>query len=333
MKKISYYVAAFALCCGVSQTLTSCIEETEEPDDVKALRQAEIAKVNADAQKTLAEAKESEATAAKTNADAAYRNAETAIKEVDKAVKEGASAEEIQEAIAKYKSSIKTYTNNDVSAAKTAAKAFLPDQLNTDAAAAYTNYVAAKNAYLGYIDEFGNWVKGTVEELADAIQDTINNVDAIADKKQTILDLEASIAASNKAVEDLNKGLNKWKEDYTKGSSVSAPDESTMKGWNGTFDKTADNATTLYDKGLKVWNYLINTENVTVEKSTNKLALIKANKAQTDNKLWYYDNSYAPGVYNEFLAAQQANDQAKANYDEAKAKYDATIAAFQAINQ
>ena len=42
MKKLTYYVAAFALCCGVSQTLTSCVDETEEPDYVKAVREAEM---------------------------------------------------------------------------------------------------------------------------------------------------------------------------------------------------------------------------------------------------------------------------------------------------
>lgn len=44
MKKISYYVAAFALCCGVSQTLTSCVDETAEPEYVKEIRESEMAK-------------------------------------------------------------------------------------------------------------------------------------------------------------------------------------------------------------------------------------------------------------------------------------------------
>lgn len=62
MKKLSYYVAAFVLCCGVSQTLTSCVDETEEPDYVKQVREAEmkaeIAKDNKDAKQA---GKESEA--------------------------------------------------------------------------------------------------------------------------------------------------------------------------------------------------------------------------------------------------------------------------------
>lgn len=62
MKKLSYYVAAFVLCCGVSQTLTSCVDETEEPDYVKQVREAEmkaeIAKNNKDAKQA---GKESEA--------------------------------------------------------------------------------------------------------------------------------------------------------------------------------------------------------------------------------------------------------------------------------
>ncbi len=62
MKKLSYYVAAFVLCCGVSQTLTSCVDETEEPDYVKQVREAEmkaeIAENNKDAKQA---GKESEA--------------------------------------------------------------------------------------------------------------------------------------------------------------------------------------------------------------------------------------------------------------------------------
>ena len=62
MKKISYYVAAFALCCGVSQTLTSCVDETAEPEYVKEIRESEMAKELAENGKDAKTAgKESEA--------------------------------------------------------------------------------------------------------------------------------------------------------------------------------------------------------------------------------------------------------------------------------
>ena len=62
MKKISYYVAAFALCCGVSQTLTSCVDETAEPDYVKTIRESEMAKEIAENNRDAKKAgKESEA--------------------------------------------------------------------------------------------------------------------------------------------------------------------------------------------------------------------------------------------------------------------------------
>lgn len=51
MKKLSYYAASFAVCCMMSAAFTSCVDETEEPDYVKQVREsemkAEIAKNNA----------------------------------------------------------------------------------------------------------------------------------------------------------------------------------------------------------------------------------------------------------------------------------------------
>lgn len=330
MKKISYYVAAFALCCGVSQTLTSCIEETEEPDDVKALRQAEIAKINADAQKTLADAKESEANAAKTNADAAYREAETAIKAVEKAVKEGASAEEIQASIATYKATIQEKTNTMNSNGKTNATSFLLGKLNSDCPS-YQNFVAAEKAYLGY-DNSGSWEKGTLEKLADAIADTLD-VYAVQDKAQTILDLQQAVLSDAKTVEAKRKDFDDWKKDYNDGSSVKAPDEYDMTDWSGTFSKSDDNAATLYNKGCKVWEYEIKTIEVTNKVNSDRLAKVQANAAATDSELWYSSDPTAPGKYNNYEAAVQDNDHAKANYEKYKAMYEEELAALKAINQ
>lgn len=42
MKKLSYYAASFAVCCMMSAAFTSCVDETEEPDYVKQVREAEM---------------------------------------------------------------------------------------------------------------------------------------------------------------------------------------------------------------------------------------------------------------------------------------------------
>ena len=336
MKKISYYVAAFALCCGVSQTLTSCIEETEEPDDVKALRQAEIAKVNADAEYVKAQAAAENATAAKTNAEAEGQKVANAIKEVEKAIAEGSSAEQIQAAIAEYKAAIVKQNNEGVSQNKEAATAFLPDQLDADAGAAWSNYVDAKNAYLGFLSTTTNtWVKGTVELLADAIQDTLYDADAIQDKKQTILDLQAQVDVNNLALDKLNKAFDDWKNDYEDEKTVAGADESTMKDVTSSnpIKKTDEDAKTEYAKAVKCWNYKINTLKTTNEQKASRLTLVKANKAYTDSEVWYSTVPAAPGVYQVFEQAQQDNEHAKTVYEEAKAKYEAAIAALKAINQ
>ncbi|MDD6004013.1 MAG: hypothetical protein PUC50_17690 [Bacteroidales bacterium] len=115
MKKLSYYVAAFVLCCGVSQTLTSCVDETEEPDYVKQVREAEmkaeIAKNNKDAKQA---GKESEAAFTEaflngtlSNNTSAYKELETALSQLETAESEFKAVE----ALTKDPSWIKTKAN------------------------------------------------------------------------------------------------------------------------------------------------------------------------------------------------------------------------------
>ena len=62
MKKLSYYAASFAVCCMMSAAFTSCVDETEEPDYVKQVREAEMkAEIAAKQKQAKDSAKASEA--------------------------------------------------------------------------------------------------------------------------------------------------------------------------------------------------------------------------------------------------------------------------------
>lgn len=115
MKKLSYYVAAFVLCCGVSQTLTSCVDETEEPDYVKQVREAEmkaeIAKKNKDAKQ---DGKESEAAFTEAFLNGTLSNNTSAYEELNTALSQLETAEskfKAVEALTKDPSWIKTKAN------------------------------------------------------------------------------------------------------------------------------------------------------------------------------------------------------------------------------
>jgi len=62
MKKFSFYAASFAVCCMMSAAFTSCVDETEEPDYVKQVRDEKVKKELAEnAAAAKAAGKESEA--------------------------------------------------------------------------------------------------------------------------------------------------------------------------------------------------------------------------------------------------------------------------------
>jgi hypothetical protein len=333
MKKISYYVAAFALCCGVSQTLTSCIEETEEPDDVKALRQAEIARVNADAEYKKAQAASETADAAKTNAEVDGVKIDNAIKELQKALREGTQADSIAYYAAAVQSEIKKMKNSDITQAKTLAVTLLPAKLNASCPS-YGRYLEAAAKLNGgvYTDIYGN--STTVEKadskaqkLADAKEKLDNGVEELEAHLNYLAELQTNVAAAEQAQKATNKLYEKQKKAYEdkETSTCYAADESDFQGWDGTFD-ASDNDTRAdnWSKAGIVWTYLKALDENAVKEAKDELALA------TDNK------KFATG--SEYKKLVEAYNNAKANYDiqlaeyeEAKALYEAELEALQAV--
>ena len=306
MKKLSYYVAAFALCCGVSQTLTSCIEETEEPQEVKEMRQAEIAKLNAEAQKTKAEA--------------ANQEIENAIREVDKAVKEGASAEEIAKTIANYKSQALSFQKSN-------ATALLPAELNA-ACPSYKNFIVAQATYLGGIVNGADYGEGT-KAAFEAAEEALNtSVDEIYDQAVYIAGKEADVTAATNALNSTKKFETDYNTAYNDGTAVAKP-ASDLHSFSTTDTYKKDDADAAANKAnsVVVFTYLKAVAQADLDKATNALALAKENKTGA----YSWTNNSGTGVYDNYLAAKAENDRAEAAYNDLKAKYEGELAALQSI--
>ncbi len=306
MKKLSYYVAAFALCCGVSQTLTSCIEETEEPEEVKAMRQAEIAKIQA----------ETDAIIAGTEGT----RLDNAIKEVDKAVKEGASAEEIAKTIAEYKASA-------LANQKSNAVALLPAKLNA-ACPSYKAFMVAQATYLGGYDADNSYYGTGTQAAFDAAEEALNtSVDEIYDQAVYIAEQNAAVTAQTNALNATKKFESDYNSAYTAGDPVAKPADD-LKNFSSTTYTNADaDAATNKANSVVVFTYLKDVAQAALDKATNALNLAKENKTGA----YSWTNTSGTGVYDVYVAAKAKNDAAKAKYDDLKAKYDAELAALQSI--
>jgi hypothetical protein len=332
MKKISYYVAAFALCCGVSQTLTSCIEETEEPDDVKAMRQAEIAKINADAEYVKAQAASQNATAALTNAEVDAQKIDNAIKELQKALREGTQADSIAYYAAAVQSAIKKMKNTDITQAKELAVALLPAKLN----ASCPSYDAMQKAYT---DLYGGTVmlasgstynvavasaKKTILDNATAALD--NGVNELLLQLNYLAELQTNVAAKELALKNTKKQQSDWKKLYDDESTSCPAAAADFKSLSGTFDAS--------DKDIKadekakvdiVFTYLITLAENDLAKAQQELKLAEENKSFESTKA--YKN-----LFEAKETAQKEYDAKLAAYEEAKAKYEEELAALKAIN-
>ena len=326
MKKISYYVAAFALCCGVSQTLTSCIEETEEPDDVKALRQAEIARVNAQAESLKADAAKTNAEALESEANAALTNAEAAVKAVEKAVAEGASAEEIAKKIAEYKKAA-------LADQKEVAVALLPSTLNDDCDH-YESFLDAQAIYLGGEGpNVGTITKGTQKKFEEAEANLTLEFDAIEEQANALAEFEIAIRAAQANVDDMTKAMNDYNKTYGDGGSVgkaildaSDPMSSYISS-SETYTKSSEDKDKLKADADAYWKLQIAEQQNYKDKLQNKYDNAKANKINLGND-WYNGTD---GVYDLYLEAKAKNDIAKAEYEANKAAYEAELAALQSV--
>ncbi len=306
MKKLSYYVAAFVLCCGVSQTLTSCIEETEEPEEVKAMRQAEIAKIKADTDKIVAETE--------------GQRISNAIEEVNKAVKEGASAEEIAKTIAQYKSQALTYQKSN-------ATALLPAELNA-ACPSYGAFIDAQAEYLGGYNQYGSYVGEGTQVAFEATEAALNtSVDDIYAQAVYIAEQNAAVTAQTNALNATKKFENDYNSAYTAGDPVAKPTDDLKNFSSTTYTKADADAATNKANSVVVFTYLKDVAQAALDKATNALNLAKENKTGA----YSWTNTNGTGVYDKYVAAKAKNDAAKAKYEDLKAKYDAELAALQSI--
>lgn len=331
MKKISYYVAAFALCCGVSQTLTSCIEETEEPDDVKAMRQAKIAEINANAEYLKAQATTETADAALTNAKVDGQKIDNAIKELQKAIAEGTQADSIAYYAAAVQSAIKKMQNADITQSKELAVTLLPAKLNASCPS-YNRYLEAAAKLNGgvYPTEYGSvTVKkedSKAQILADAKEDLDNGVQELEAHLNYLAELQTKVAAAEQQQKNTNKLYDKQKKAYEdkETSTCYAADESDFQSWNGTFD-ASDNDTRAdnWSKAGIVWTYLKAKDENAVKEAKDELALAN------DNKKFESGSKYQKLVetYNN---AKANYDQQLAEYEEAKKLYEEELEALKA---
>lgn len=329
MKKISYYVAAFALCCGVSQTLTSCIEETEEPDDVKAMRQAEIAKINADAEKVKADAAAQTATAALTNAKVDGQKIDNAIKELQKALREGTQADSVAYYAAAVQSAIKEMQNDDIDEAKDLAVTLLPANLNASCPS-YNRYLeAAAKLNGGVYTSYGSSVTVKKEDskaqiLADATEDLANGVQELQAHQNYLAKLETKVAAAKLNQKNLDKQKKDWKEAYEDEKACSKAN-STLTDFEGTFDAgDKDIKQEEYDKAQIVWTYKIALAENAVKEAENELALANDNKK-------FDTNSAYQKLVEKYNNAKANYDLQLAEYEEAKKLYEEELEALKAV--
>lgn len=332
MKKISYYVAAFALCCGVSQTLTSCIEETEEPDDVKAMRQAKIAEINANAEYLKAQATTETADAALTNAKVDGQKIDNAIKELQKAIAEGTQADSIAYYAAAVQSEIKKMQNSDITQAKELAVALLPAKLN----AACPSYDAMQKAYAdlnggSVMLADGSTYTVTVAKakktiLDDATADLENGVDELLLQLNYLAELNTNVAAKELALKNTKKQQTDWKKQYEDESTTCPAAAADFKKLQGTFDAS--------DKDIKadekakvdiVFTYLITLAENDLAKAQQELKLAEENKS-------FESTDAYKDLFEAKETAQKEYDAKLAAYEEAKAKYEEELEALKAIN-
>ncbi|MBR4440733.1 MAG: hypothetical protein IKS00_04185 [Bacteroidales bacterium] len=316
MKKISYYVAAFALCCGVSQTLTSCIE-TEEPESVKAMREAEARRLDAETQKLLAEAAE---TNQKTDEAKAKQDLMVKAQEITNAVNQLAldkqkdswdltKADQLAADIANYQA-----------AAKEAKRDNELNFLDSKLAQQVPNY----NEYKQAAQELADAEK----ELADAADELANNLGLVKTAKLIELDLEKNILEEDANVANATKTQKDWQKQY---DDAEADDPVYMFDLNGNVlnYSAKKDVPTLDLENCKAWlKYNISKCKKNQEMATLQL---KAFKEKTYNGEDAANYTIAFG--NAFQRWQDAvEDQAtkQAKYNDEKADFEADFKAIKA---
>lgn len=330
MKKISYYVAAFALCCGVSQTLTSCIEETEEPDDVKALRQAEIAKINADAEKVKADAAAQTATAALTNAKVDGQKIDNAIKELQKALREGTQADSIAYYAAAVQSAIKEMKNDDIDEAKDLAVTLLPAKLNA-ACPSYERYLeAAARLNGGVYTSYGSSVtiekaNSKAQKLADAKEALDNGVSELEAHLNYLAELQTKVGAKKNALSSTKDYIKNYEADYKDEKDVyEAASNLKSIGTSATYNKKDDDGAAKYANAQVALTYMKTVAENAVKEAEDELALA------TDNKK-FADGSAYKKLVDAYNTAKDNYDQQLAEYEEAKKLYEEELEALKAV--
>ncbi|MBR2888330.1 MAG: hypothetical protein IKB95_08905 [Bacteroidales bacterium] len=314
MKKLSYYVAAFALCCGVSQTLTSCIE-TEEPESVKAMREAEANRLNQEAEKAKQEAL---STAQQTAEATAKQDLMVKAQEITNGVNQLAldkdkdewdltKADQLAAKVAGYQQAAKQ-------AKLDATNDFLDSKLATQVAN-YADYLAAEAA----LDQ----ANADLETASAKLTDDLNNVST---SKRIANDFQEKILVAKAKQKAQENAKADWTKMYT--------------------DAADDGACTYYDFASE--SFITATKkdvNATRKTDTETYYDIQINKAKTEVEIAEAEKvafeaktfdgntvaSFTTQFGDDFAAWQQAvEDQAaaQAEYDEEKAKFDADFAAI-----
>lgn len=331
MKKISYYVAAFALCCGVSQTLTSCIEETEEPDDVKAMRQAEIAKINADAEKVKADAAAQTATAALTNAKVDGQKIDNAIKELQKALREGTQADSVAYYAAAVQSAIKEMQNDDIDEAKDLAVTLLPAKLNASCPSYYRYLEAAAKLNGGvYTTAYGSSATidkadSKAQKLADATEKLNNGVEALEAHLNYLAELQTKVGAKKNALNSTKDYIKNYEADYKDEKDVwEAASDLKSIGSIAQYNKKDDDGAAKYADAQIALTYMKTVAENAVKEAEDELALAN------DNKKFATGSQYQKLV-EAYQTAKDNYDQQLAEYEEAKKLYEEELEALKAV--
>ena len=316
MKKISYYVAAFALCCGVSQTLTSCIE-TEEPESVKAMREAEARRLDAEAQKLLADAANTEQKTAEATAKQALMVAAQKITndvaqlalDKEKDSWDLTKADQLAADIANYQA-----------AAKEAKRDNELNFLDSKLAQEVPNYADYQQAIKDLAD--------AEDELAKATDELSNNLSLVKTAKLIELDLERNILEEKANQANTENTQKDWQTQYDK-----AKDEETvyMFDINGNMKSgvVKKDVTTLEYENCQAWLlYNINKCKKQVEIANLNLTAFKDktyNGEDADNYTTAFGDAFKR--WQDAVADQAAK---KAKYDDEKKAFDADFNAIKA---
>jgi hypothetical protein len=314
MKKLSYYVAAFALCCGVSQTLTSCIE-TEEPESVKAMREAEANRLNQEAEKAKQDAL---STAQKTAEATAKQDLMVKAQEITNGVNQLnldknkdewdlTKADQLAAKVASYKQAAKeAKRDNELT--------FLDSKL-AQKVPNYSEYKAAVTS----LDKANDALESATTKLSE----DINNINA---KARIINDMDKQIIIAKAKVKQAQDGKANW-----------------VKAFG---DAASDAIVSYYDFAAETFKTATKSDVTAAQKSDTEtyydLLIKDAQTEQTiveNEKKAFESNTFDGNGYagctsafqDDFEAWQQAvADQAaaQAEYDEQKANFDADFAAL-----